>query len=106
MGRECWERIPRHQPLVIGFRLPAVAGKTLPAFPAHAQPAILRISQEAHETRVSEISATNMGNEPIQIYLEHIFNHNTKQHNKAMYIYAEPFTQIIHSKLLYNVLHT
>ena len=31
-------------------RLPlkAVVGKTLPAFPAHAQPAILRIWQEAH----------------------------------------------------------
>ena len=29
-------------------RLPAVAGKTFPAFPAHAQPAILRIWQEAH----------------------------------------------------------
>ena len=30
-------------------RLPAEAGKTFPAFPAHAQPAILRIWQEAHE---------------------------------------------------------
>ena len=30
------------------FPLKAVAGKTLPAFPAHAQPAILRIWQEAH----------------------------------------------------------
>ena len=29
-------------------RQPAVAGKTFPAFPAHAQPAILRIWQEAH----------------------------------------------------------
>ena len=29
-------------------RYPAVAGKTFPAFPAHAQPAILRIWQEAH----------------------------------------------------------
>ena len=29
-------------------RLPAVAGKTFPAFPAHAQPTILRIWQEAH----------------------------------------------------------
>ena len=29
-------------------RLPAVAGKTFPAFPAHAQPAILRIWKEAH----------------------------------------------------------
>ena len=29
-------------------RLPAVAGKTFPAFPAHAQLAILRIWQEAH----------------------------------------------------------
>ena len=28
----------------------SVAGKTLPAFPAHAQPAILRIWLEAHET--------------------------------------------------------
>ena len=31
-------------------RLPTVAGKTFPAFPAHAQPAILRIWQEAHES--------------------------------------------------------
>ena len=30
------------------FPLKAVAGETLPAFPAHAQPAILRIWQEAH----------------------------------------------------------
>ena len=29
-------------------RQPAVAGKTFPAFPAHAQPTILRIWQEAH----------------------------------------------------------
>ena len=29
-------------------RKPAVAGKTFPAFPAHAQPAILRIWKEAH----------------------------------------------------------
>ena len=29
-------------------RYPAVVGKTFPAFPAHAQPAILRIGQEAH----------------------------------------------------------
>ena len=29
-------------------RLPTVAGKTFPAFSAHAQPAILRIWQEAH----------------------------------------------------------
>ena len=32
-------------------RLPAVAGKTFPAFPAHAQPAIVRIWQEAHALR-------------------------------------------------------
>ena len=30
-----------------------VAGKTFPAFPAHAQPAILRIWQEAHYTALS-----------------------------------------------------
>ena len=30
------------------FPLKSVAGKTFPAFPAHAQPAILRIWQEAH----------------------------------------------------------
>ena len=32
-------------------RSPAVTGKTFPAFPAHAQPAILRIWQEAHDAR-------------------------------------------------------
>ena len=37
----------------VGIANPAVAGKTFPAFPAHAQPAILRIWQEAH-------GATNM----------------------------------------------
>ena len=30
------------------FPLKSVAGKTSPAFPAHVQPAILRILQEAH----------------------------------------------------------
>ena len=30
------------------FPLESVAGKTFPTFPAHAQPAILRIWQEAH----------------------------------------------------------
>ena len=30
------------------FSLKSVAGKTLPAFPAHAQPAILRIWKKAH----------------------------------------------------------
>ena len=30
------------------FHFKSVAGKTFPAFPAHAQPAILRIWQEAH----------------------------------------------------------
>ena len=35
------------------FPLKSVAGKTFPAFPAHAQPAILRIWQEAHARRPS-----------------------------------------------------
>ena len=60
MRRECEERIPRQRGLAIPkyiaaravmhagilnqrFPLKSVAGKTLSAFPAHAQPAILRI---------------------------------------------------------------
>ena len=35
------------------FPLMSVAGKTFPAFPVHAQPAILRIWQEAHDNYVS-----------------------------------------------------
>ena len=34
----------------VGIANPRCTGKTFPAFPAHAQPAILRILQEAHET--------------------------------------------------------
>ena len=34
----------------VGIRPSAVAEKTFPAFPAHAQPAILRIGQEVHGT--------------------------------------------------------
>ena len=34
------------------FPLKRVAGKTFPAFPAHAQPAILRIWQEAHDINI------------------------------------------------------
>ena len=49
--RECRERFPRHRGLAMHhgtwmtqpFPLKSVAGKTFPAFPAHAQPAILRI---------------------------------------------------------------
>ena len=38
-------------------REPAEAGKTFPAFPAHAQPAILRIWQEAHgKTKKNEVA--------------------------------------------------
>ena len=69
MRRECRERFPRHrlqrEPLVsdpgmhhgtcvtdvpwcMSGSLTTVAGKTFPAFPAHAQPGILRIWQEAH----------------------------------------------------------
>ena len=61
MRRECRERFPRHHGLTIPacntaravmvlawianprFHLKAVAGKTFPVFPAHVQPAILRI---------------------------------------------------------------
>ena len=35
-------------------RLPAVAGKTFPAFPPHVQPTILRMWQEAHDTRITD----------------------------------------------------
>ena len=58
MRLECRERFPRHWlkkhflaiPACITARdhLPVLAGKTFPAFPAHAQPAILRIWQKAH----------------------------------------------------------
>ena len=67
MHRECRERFPRHGGLTIPtcivrdaravmhagianwrFPMKSVAGKTFPAFPAHAQPAILHIWQEAH----------------------------------------------------------
>ena len=69
MRLQCRERIPRrwlqrktvvnnpdmhhgtcvtHARGVCRDRLPALAGKTCPVFPAHAQPAILRIWQEAH----------------------------------------------------------
>ena len=69
MRWECRERFPRHRfqrkPLVsdsgmhhgtcvthvpwcMSGSLTCVAGKTFPAFPAHAQPAILHIWQEAH----------------------------------------------------------
>ena len=37
-----------HVPWCISESLTAVAGKIFPAFPAHVQPAILRIWQEAH----------------------------------------------------------
>ena len=66
MRRECRERFSRHQiqreslisdpGMHYGTcrdacrdRQTAVAGKTFPAFPAYAQPAILRIWQEAHQ---------------------------------------------------------
>ena len=69
LRRECWERFPRHwlqrKPLVSDPGMPtargsrtcrdacrdhvgAVAGKTFPAFPANAQPTILRIWYEAY----------------------------------------------------------
>ena len=38
-------------------RLPAMAGKTFPAFPAHAQTSILRIWQEAHVTIPCAVSS-------------------------------------------------
>ena len=75
MRRECREPFPRRRllrkPLVSDpgmhhgtcrdacqGRLPAVVGKTIPAFPANAQPAIWRIWQEAHNRRrkISNIS--------------------------------------------------
>ena len=37
------------------FPLKSVVGKTLPAFPAHTQPAILRIWQEAHRILVYSV---------------------------------------------------
>ena len=40
----------------LGFPLKSVAGKTFPAFPTHAQPAILRFWQEAHCTGTVVIS--------------------------------------------------
>ena len=57
MHRECRERFPRHRlqrkPLVSDPGMHhgtwcGVAEKTFPAFPVHAQPAMLRIWQEAH----------------------------------------------------------
>ena len=39
-------------------RKPVVAGKTFPAFPAHAQPAILRIWQEAHWGIITQLHKT------------------------------------------------
>ena len=55
MRRECRERFPRHRlqrkPQVcdpVMHLRHAVAGKTFPTFPAHAQPAILRFWKEAH----------------------------------------------------------
>ena len=46
----CVTHVPWCRPgsLASGFSLKSVAGKTFPAFPAHAQPTILRIWQEAH----------------------------------------------------------
>ena len=69
MRRECREHFPRHRGLTIPacitarawhtcrdvcrddnqrFPLKSVAGKVCPAFPAHAQPSMLRVWQEAH----------------------------------------------------------
>ena len=76
MRRECRQRFPGHRlqkkPLVCAptcittrawrtycdacrDRQPKVAGYTIPAFPAHAQPAISRIGQEAHLERWSDV---------------------------------------------------
>ena len=68
MSRECRERVFHHRlqsrlvsdpsmhhgtcvthvPWCMSGSPPAVAGKTFPAFPAHAQPAVIRIWKEAH----------------------------------------------------------
>ena len=68
MRRVGWEGFPRHRGLAIqtcitarcmpgSLSLKSVAGKTFPAFPAHAQPAILRIWQKGpwRCTRVNNI---------------------------------------------------
>ena len=41
-----------HVPWCMSGSLTTVAGKTFPAFPGHAQPAILRIWQDAHWMRI------------------------------------------------------
>ena len=68
MRRECRERFPSHRRLAIPtcitaravmhggianlrFPLNLMAGKTFTTFAAHAQPAIVRIWQEAHSMR-------------------------------------------------------
>ena len=63
MHRECWERFPRHRGdmyrvtcvthagiVNYRFHLKSVAGKSFPASPLHAQPAILRIWWEVHSS--------------------------------------------------------
>ena len=60
MRRECRERFSPATDLkgnrdVCRDRLPAVAGKTFPALPMHAQHSILRIWQEAHGTKADSL---------------------------------------------------
>ena len=53
----CVTQMPWYMPglLTSGFLWNRRRGKTFPAFPAHAQPAILRIWQEAHGRRSSNL---------------------------------------------------
>ena len=76
MRRECRERFPHHRlqrkslvsdpdmhhgmcithvPWCMSGSLTRGGGKTFPAFPAHAQPAILRIRLEAHSIRLFHV---------------------------------------------------
>ena len=72
MRRECRERFPRlrverkplvsdpgmhvtHVPLCMSGSLTRDGWENFPAFPAHAQPAILRIWQEAHGTSLIRV---------------------------------------------------
>ena len=48
-----WKHFPHYWPFVRGIHRSPVAGNTIPAFPVHTQPAILRIWQETHDNFLS-----------------------------------------------------
>ena len=71
-----------------------MAGKTFPAFPAHARPAILRIWQEAHFSKKQNVLCLIRA---VAIYMDHTQWLVSKDPLQKLFIYFQTNTQVLTS---------